>query len=289
MTLTLANHRVMKSNGNMKNFTCLLVLALFTFSAANAQKKKELIAQIEQLKQEKTALQGELSTAKRNATVNKAEADALQEQLDGLKETNESLMSSMTSFTTLSEKKSENLERSLALVKEKDKQLDSINAAIRANNAQRVAILTTFKNELAGDAAVRMIEDKVHITIANSTLFGDPDKSHTVAEEAKGALEKIANIMKADSTLHITIHGNSNAVKFSNKLITDNWDLSALQAAAVARVFQTDFAIDPKRMDASAESEYNTEAVETVTRFVIASNFESFFYSIKEIMDNGSD
>ena len=82
----------------------------------------------------------------------------------------------------------------------------------------------------------------------------------------------------------IKIEGNSNATEFKNPNATNNWDLSARQAAAIAEAMQTEYQVNPKNLTVVAKAENNTELIDTNTRIIIDSNFGDFFNLIKDRM-----
>jgi len=129
-----------------------------------------------------------------------------------------------------------------------------------------------------------IVEGAVYLTMVNSYLFGEGSNS-TIQPNAKNALNKIANVLNARKDMTIVIEGNSNELSFTNGLL-DNWDLSSLQAAAVARSLQTEYNVDPKRIQLLGKSQYGSDSIETFTRIMISPKFDDFFLKVKESMKN---
>ncbi len=263
------------------------VLFISTMSI-QAQKKKDLLDEITKLRKELKTTKGQLNDSKKKEKATLTQVATMEAQVKDLKETNASLLSNMGSFTELSKKKAQNLEKSLESLKEKDKQLKTINDAISKGDSTRLATLTIFKQAIGSDAKIGVQNGAVILSIPNTVLFGENDKSVTLQDKAKGILGKIATALNKKADLKIIVEGNSNALNFKDKNLNDNWDLSAKQAAAVVRALQKDFKVDPKRMNVLGKSEYGSDSIETATRIIIDPKFDEFYGLVKENMKNGS-
>ncbi len=274
----------------MKITNICLIVALSISSFIAAQSKKDLIAELDQLKQELKGTKGELNESRRNERVNMTKLQSMEAQVTDLKESNASLLANMGGFTKLSEQKSKNLEESLKTIKIKDAQLKTINDALTSGDSTKLATLTLFKNGLGSslDQEVKLAikEGAVYLTMSNGLLFGS-DKGIKLTDQAKGVLGKIANALNSKPDLHIVVEGNNNTINFPSN-VKDNWDLSSLQASAVARALQTEFTVDPKRIKVLGLSEYGTQSIETSTRIMISPKFDEFYSLVKESMKNGA-
>ncbi len=272
----------------MKKFilgSCVLLMSIGTI---HAQKKKDLIDEVNKLRQELKNTKAELNDSRKKEKATLTQVASIEAQVKDLKETNASLLNNMSSFTELSNQKAKNLETSLKSLQEKDKQIKTINDAISKNDSIKLATLTVFKNALGGEANIGVQNGAVLIVFANTLLFGDNDKSFKVQDKAKGTLEKLAAALKAKPDLKIIVEGNSNALNFKDKTISDNWDLSAKQAASIVRMLQNEFEIDPKRIEVLAKSEYGSQSIETSTRIIVDPKFDEFYGLVKEQMKNAT-
>lgn len=271
----------------MKKIIVFFSISILGLSSVTAQKKKDLLAEIDKLRQEINTVKSELHESRKKEKVGLSKVQSLENQVNDLRETNASLLANMGNFTELSKKKAQNLEKSLETIKEKDLQLNTVNKAISSSDSTRLAVLTLFKNNLKGaaanEASIGVKKGTIYITLANSFLFGNDDNT-TVTDKAKVTLESIANTINSTPDLSIYVEGNSNAIEFKNKTIKDNWDLSSLQAAEVIRTLQNKYKVDPKRIDLIAKSEYGSESIETSTRIAINPKFDHFYNTIKESM-----
>ncbi|NAS30126.1 OmpA family protein [Flavobacteriaceae bacterium R38] len=273
----------------MRKITLLTFILVFSCSFMNAQKKKDLLFEIRQLKIELDTTKTNLATSQRNEKISASKVVAIQEQLNDLKTTNASLLSSLSSFTEASKKKSDNIGKTLESLREKENQLKVINDALTAGDSTKLAVFSTFKNAIGDAAKITITNGVISIAIPNTLLFGDNDKNYTVDEKAKGLLEKIATTLNENPGIKITVEGNSNALEFKDEKLLDNWDLSARQAASIVRAFQNDYMVDPKRMDALGKSQYGGTddfSIETSTRIIINPEFDAFYALIREHMKN---
>lgn len=272
----------------MKRIILFSTVLFISALSLQAQKKKDLLDEINKLRKELKTTEGQLNDSRKKEKATLSQVATMEAQVKDLKETNASLLSNMGNFTELSKKKAQNLEKSLESLQQKDKQLKSINDAITKGDSTKLATLTVFKQALGSDAKIGVKNGAVILTLPNTVLFGDNDKSVTVQDKAKRILGKLATALNAKPNLKIIVEGNSNALNFKDKSLNDNWDLSSKQAAAIVRTLQKDFEVDPKRMSVLGKSEYGSDSIETATRIIIDPKFDEFYGLVKENMKNGS-
>jgi len=263
----------------MRTLILFAFALLVTSSSIYSQKKKDLLEEIDQLRKELTSTKGALAESRKVEKVSESKVKTMEAQVNDLKETNATLLANMNSFTELSNKKATNLQTSQEIIKSKDDQLNAINNAITSNDSINLAVFSKLKNAIGGDN-LKINNGTIYIMLPNTTLFGASDKSYNVDSKAKPTLEKIANVLNSETSIGIIVEGNSNALK------TNNWDLSARQAASVVNMLQSDYKVNPKRMEALGKSEYNTEGIETVTRIIIDPKFDTFYSLVKDNMKN---
>ncbi|GAA4274943.1 OmpA family protein [Aquimarina gracilis] len=267
----------------------LFATVLFISTASiQAQKKKDLLDEIDKLRKELKTTKAELSDSKKKEKATLTQVATMEAQVKDLKETNASLLSNMGSFTELSKKKAQNLEKSLESLQQKDKQLKSINDAISKGDSIKLATLTVVKQALGSDAKIGVQNGAVILSIPNTVLFGENDKSITLEDKAKGILGKLATALNSKPDLKIIVEGNSNALNFKDKTLNDNWDLSSRQAAVIVKTLQKEYKVDPKRMTVLGKSEYGSDSIETATRIIIDPKFDEFYGLVKENMKNAS-
>jgi len=269
----------------MRKIILFATVLVISASSGYAQKKKDLLEEIDKLRKELKTTKADLSDSRKKEKATLTQVATMETQVKDLKDTNASLLSNMSNFTELSNQKAENLKKSQEIIQEKDRQLKTINDALTQSDSTNLAVFSTFKNAIGGDN-VKIGQGVIYIVLPNDMLFGDNDKSYMVADGGKAMLEKIAAVLNKSKDLKVIVEGNSNALKLDGKTLLDNWDLSARQAASVVRVLQNDYKVDPKRLEAVGKSEYATDGIETVTKIIIDPKFDGFFNLVKNNMKN---
>ena len=135
-------------------------------------------------------------------------------------------------------------------------ELANIKAANTSNNANN-AWLESFKADVkkyaVPDVDIKLNKGYVFVDIPSNIVFASG--SSTVSKKSIEMLGGIARLLEAQPNLNFLIggHTDNKGFKVNN---TDNWNLSVNRAAAVAKILQTKYKIDPKRMIAAGRSEY---------------------------------
>ncbi len=271
-------------NGTMKKNLVIFGMLLFITSAGLAQNKKELLLRLNERDDEIQKLKGELAASKQEAAKYKAEMEAVNFQMEELRTTNASLLQNLTNFTELSNKKTENISKSLETLRNKENQLKKINDALTNTDSTTLALLTTFKNSLGSEVKTGLSNGAVTVILENLFLFKDVDRNYQVVPEAMPMLEKIAAVLKKQPDLKIIVETNSNALEFKDPKLKDNWDLSSLQAASVVRVLTDTYGVAPQRLQSVGKSEYGFSGIETTTRIRIQPPYEKFYSTVREMM-----
>ncbi|MCJ7465290.1 MAG: hypothetical protein MUO53_01180 [Maribacter sp.] len=202
------------------------------------QKKSELLDEINHLRTELEATKALVTTAQKNEKISTARAESFETQVQELQAANGTLLKNLNSFAEVSNKNSENVNRAMSSLGEKEKQLKDINDAISKNDSTAIIILTNAKQTLGENARISVQNGEVVISESLETLFGG-DTAMEVASSAEAFLGQIAAILNANPNSAVTVEGLS---------MTGELDLAARQAAAVASVLQKKFAVDPERI-----------------------------------------
>ena len=258
----------------MKRTLLLTFIVLMISVAINAQKKSELISEIQILKSRVDSIQGLVSEAQNKERISTEKAKALEVQVGELQDANSTLLKNLTSFAEVSNKNSDNINKTLARLDDKEKQLKGINDAIASNDSTAVIVLTNAKKSLGEDAKIGVSNGALIISEKLETLFGDGNKS-TVSDASNAWLGKVAAILTANPNMAITIEGLS---------MTGELDLAASQAAAVAGVLIKDFAIAPERVTALGKDGNFKEGI----NLKIHPKYDAFYMMVRENMKNGN-
>jgi chemotaxis protein MotB len=126
------------------------------------------------------------------------------------------------------------------------------------NNGGNNVWLDGFKSDMkkytAADADVRLNKGYVFVDISDKILFNS--SSYTLTKKSKQVLATIASLLQAQPDLTFMIEGHTDSKAFKGNTSNDNWSLSVNRATAVARILQTKYKIDPKRIIAAGRSQY---------------------------------
>jgi chemotaxis protein MotB len=139
---------------------------------------------------------------------------------------------------------------------EKPLPLASIIARRRLEAARRDRdLLEALARQLTSRLAPLVRQGKVHVTQngrgvtveINAALLFDPGDA-TLTRDASDTVQAVAALLKDDPHA-IQVEGHTDIVPISNALFPSNWELSAVRASSVVRLF-IDSGVDAKRLTA---------------------------------------
>lgn len=200
---------------------CFLILTTMTFS----QKKSELLAQIEELKTEKSGVEQELAKAKREISSSKALAETFESENASLRDANATLLQNLSSFSELSKKNSENVNATLAALSRKEKQLSGISDMIASSDSTSIVLLTRIKQTMGENANANVTDGAVVLSKGLTSLFGS-DSGVELTEEGKTWLAQVAKVLLASPNLKAQVEGLN---------ITGEFDITFDQATTVTK------------------------------------------------------
>jgi chemotaxis protein MotB len=126
------------------------------------------------------------------------------------------------------------------------------------NNGENNVWLDGFKSGMkkytAADVDVRLNKGYVFVDISDKILFNS--SSYTLTKKSKQVLATIAGLLQDQPDLTFMIEGHTDNKAFKKNTSNDNWSLSVNRATAVARILQTKYKINPKRIIAAGRSQY---------------------------------
>jgi len=127
----------------------------------------------------------------------------------------------------------------------------------KGNDGGRNVWLEGFKADMkkytAADADIKLNKGFVFVEISDKILFSSG--SNILTKKSKQVLATIAGLLQVQSDLSFMIEGHTDNKAFKGNK-NDNWNLSVNRATAVARILQTKYKIDPKRIIAAGRSEF---------------------------------
>jgi len=256
----------------MKTYLTTLLLLLSISTTLHAQRKSELIAEIESLKSEKDSLNSVIFDAQKNESVAKTRAASFESQVTELQEANNDLMANLTNFTAVSTKNSDIANSAMESLQAKEEQLKSIKKAIASNDSTIIVVLTNVKQTMGETAKIGVSEGTVVIKSDLATLYGS-DSGTELTPEGEMWTEKIANVLKANPNTAVDIEGLS---------MTGDLNIPAQQALALSTLLQDKFAVDPERITTVGRDGNLKEGIQVK----IHPKFNDFYLMVREEMKN---
>ncbi len=122
------------------------------------------------------------------------------------------------------------------------------------NNVWLEGFKADLKKYTAADADVKLNKGYVFVDISDKILFNSG--SYTLTKKSKQVLATIASLLQAQPDLTFMIEGHTDNKAFKSNAKNDNWSLSVNRSTAVARILQTKYKINPKRIIAAGRSEF---------------------------------
>ena len=253
------------------NFFILIFLSILS---VQAQRKSDLINEINTLKTQLDTTSTALADSRKNEKISFAKSESYEKQVRDLQSANTTLLKNLNSFAQVSNKNSENITKALASLEEKESQLKIMADAIASHDSTAIVLLTNAKQTLGENAKINVSDGIIIISKDLTSLFGE-DTASSLTEESKAWIGKIATILSANPEVEITIEGLS---------MTGDLNLPTLQAKAIANSLANDFGIKPNRVSIDAKDGGFKEGV----KIKMHPNYKSFYTNVREGLKNGS-
>ncbi len=105
------------------------------------------------------------------------------------------------------------------------------------------------------ELTVSIKNGKVYVSLQESLLF--PSGSATVNPKGVQALGKLAAVLNINPDINVEIDGHTDSIPIRSNIYPDNWALSTARAVSIVRVLTKDYQVDPVRLVASGQSQYD--------------------------------
>lgn len=251
----------------MKRFLFPVLFTVLCVSAFS-QKKSELLTQLEVQKEQIKYLEQQVNEAKRKVSSSRAEAQALRSENTGLRDANASLLRNLGSFSQLSQKNSENVNKTLVALEQRERQLSKINTIMTTNDSTAVVVLVQTKQLLGESVRVEGAEGTVVLSNSLPALFGS-DTSFKITEAGKAWLEKVAKIILAYPGFTTQVEGLNSTGEFE---VTFNL------ATAIAKELAGALQIPVERLAVIVKDGNFREGI----RIKLQPDYEGFYNTVKE-------
>lgn len=127
---------------------------------------------------------------------------------------------------------------------------------------ERDSLMTTLKDRITKallsyedkGISVKVEGDKVYVSLEEEILFASG--KYKLDKKGEEALLELAKVLNANPDLSILVEGHTDNVPIKTSCIADNYDLSVLRGAEIARILTTKGKVNPKRIIAGGRGEY---------------------------------
>lgn len=192
--------------------------------AGKDAENKELMGQLQALKEELQKKEDRLNELERQLNLKKSNLEKLSAEL------------------AAREKRVQELEK---IISDKDNYLQSLKDAVKE-------ALKGFENKGL------TIEDKngrLYVSMEAKLLFASG--STAIDQKGKKMLIELAKALQDEKEIEIVVEGHTDTDKINSSTIPrNNWELSVLRATAVVQIMQSNSNISPSMLSASGRSEY---------------------------------
>ncbi len=258
----------------MKKLLLSLLLLSATASTLTAQKKSELLAEIEILKSRLDSTESVVIEARKNEKIGISRAASFETQVKDLQSANATLLKNLNSFAEVSSKNSSAINQALSSLEQKENQLKFIIDGIASNDSTAIVVLTNAKQTLGEEAKIGVSNGAVIVSASLDMLFGNSSNT-AITSTSEPWLGKFASILKANPKMQLTIEGLT---------MTGELDIAALQANAIAGLLQKNYEIDPGRIVTLGKDGNFKEGI----NLKLHPNYAQFYFMVKENMKNGN-
>ena len=182
----------------------------------------------------------------------------LEEQLDHLQTTNESLLDRLEDLSVINKSDAESIRNSITSINTQFEYIEELTEEIAEKDSINAVLVSNLRSSLIDfdddDIQIEIKGNAVYVSISDKMLF--QSGSSRLSSNALNVLEKVSHIVHDNNDLNILVEGHTDDLPISNAKFKDNWDLSTSRATAVVRTLQNKFDIDPSRLTAAGKAEF---------------------------------
>ena len=278
----------------MKKLILLSVCSMLFL--ASCVSKKEHIALQEKYQESQDLLNSatvKLNSCLSDKAASMARVETMKDQLADLRKSNQDLIDTKGDLTILTKKGSENLEKSLESLKERDLKITRLQDALTKKDSVTLAIVTSLKKSVGlndPDIEINVEKGVVFISIADKLLF--KSGSYNVTTRANEILAKVAKVINSKPDFEAMVESHTDNVSYSKPPLLDNWDLSVKRATSIVRVLES-LDVNPQQLIAAGRSSYvplvandtaENKAKNRRTRIVVMPKIDQFYDMIEKEM-----
>jgi len=178
----------------------------------NAQNKRELIAQIDELKTEITQRDSVIASAQQQERISTARASVFEQQVNELQAANATLLKNLKIFTEASSRRSESIGATLESLREKEARLKVINDEFAKGDSIALLMVKDFKNSLGEGAQIKVGQGMLALPITHDFLVGDDENADSLSIKANDYLHKVAQVLNKYPSWEIVLISQDNGM-----------------------------------------------------------------------------
>ncbi len=280
----------------VKQWLLFAAMPVVLFSCVSTKKMREAEARYAQLNGAYLELQGKqrecesnLNDANNEISRKKSEIDALNKQMEMLKDNNNVALKQLQDLSVISSSQAESIRKSLENIGAKEAYIKDLQSEMARKDSLNMALVRNLKGAVGDlndeDINIKVDKGVVFIDISDKLLF--KSGSFDLTDRANEVLGKVAKVLLNQPNIEFMVEGHTDNVPYKgNKMLLDNWDLSVKRATSVVRVLQNKYGVPPARMAAAGRGEYvpvttndsaEGKAANRRTRIVILPQLDQFF------------
>lgn len=250
------------------------MLALFAglIATSHAQRRSDLLIEIDTLKARLARTETALSQAQKQQKASQAMAESYEAQVNDLKDANATLLKNLGNFAEVSNKNTAALNQALASLASREGELKGIVETLSRNDSLIIALLTDAKQTLGPDARLKVSGGSLVVSGSLGELFGS-DTGTSVIPGAEAWVEGVGNLMRAHPSLAVTVEGLS---------MIGDLSLAARQATEVMNVLRVQPGLENAIMSARGRDGNFSEGVD----IVLHPDYRRFYLSVKSEMQH---
>lgn len=252
--------------------TASVILFLLVANPLSAQRRSELMAEIDTLRSELRETERELSEAQAREKASLAKAEEYEKQVGELKDANATLLKNLGNFAEVSNKNNSALNQALSSLQAREQELRSMTETLSRNDSSIIALLTDAKATLGPDARLKVAAGSLVISGSLEALFGS-DTGTELTEASDSWLEGVSQLIRAHQNLGVTVEGLS---------MVGDLATAARQGTAVMNTLRDEFEVPAARMTARGRDGNFSEGVD----ILLHPDYRAFYQGVKSQIKN---
>ena len=196
----------------MTKHLLILLMVLIGANTLQAQSKKELQAEISDLKARLVQKDSVINNTRKEERISAARAESFEKQVGELQDANATLLNNLKIFTEASSRRSDNISQTLESLREKEAKLKLINDVLSKNDSIALLLITEFKQSLGESAQIKVAQGAVALSMSQEFMVGENESDTTLTAEASDYLKKVGQVLKRHASWEFDLISQENGI-----------------------------------------------------------------------------